>query len=63
MAPATIEEGGACSLTVFDPEGATRIGGMTTRSKSKNSAFLDRELKGRVIGIINGEKENWNDQP
>ncbi|MDP4151035.1 MAG: dihydroorotase [Bacteroidota bacterium] len=62
LAPASVVEGGACSLTVFDPGGTTRIGGSTTRSKSKNTAFLDRELKGRVIGIINGEKEAWNDQ-
>jgi dihydroorotase len=59
---ASVVEGGACSLTIFDPEGTTRIGGSTTRSKSKNTAFLDRELKGRVIGIVNGEKEAWNDQ-
>jgi dihydroorotase len=48
--------GQPASLTLFDPSGTTHIRENTTRSKSKNTAFMDKELKGRVIGIVNKEK-------
>jgi dihydroorotase len=60
--PGTIVAGQACSLSLFDPAGTTMIRENTTRSKSKNTAFLDKTLKGRVIGIINGEKLVLNDR-
>ena len=52
----TITEGQSCSLSLFDPAGTTLVQEKTTRSKSKNTAFAGKELKGRVLGIINGEK-------
>ena len=56
LASATIAVGQPCLLSLFDPEGTTTISENTTRSKSKNTAFLNKALKGRVVGIINGEK-------
>jgi dihydroorotase len=54
--PAAVAVGQACSLSLFDPSGETRVLESTTRSRSKNSAFLGRELRGAVVGIVNGEK-------
>jgi dihydroorotase len=56
LAPATIAVGQPCSLSLFDPGGTTMIRENTTRSKSKNTAFLNKALKGRVVGIVNGGK-------
>ncbi len=51
-----IEEGEAANLTLFDPDVAYRFGAKDIHSTSKNSMFLDAELKGRVYGIINQSK-------
>jgi dihydroorotase len=51
-----IAEGQPCALTLFDPAGSTQIMERTTRSRSKNTPFIGKELKGRVVGIINGGK-------
>jgi dihydroorotase len=56
LASATIAVGQPCLVSLFDPAGNTMIRENTTLSKSKNTAFLDLALKGRVVGIINGEK-------
>ncbi len=53
---ATLQEGQAADLTLFDPETTYRFEEKHIQSKSKNSPFTGKELKGRVIGIINGEK-------
>ncbi|HEV3411711.1 MAG TPA: dihydroorotase [Puia sp.] len=50
----SIAEGQPASLSLFDPEGETRLTAETTHSKSKNSPFLGQPLKGRVIGILKG---------
>jgi dihydroorotase len=59
--PATLATGQPCSLTIFDPSGSTQVTGQTTRSKSKNTAYLDKVLNGRIIGIVNGDKSVMND--
>lgn len=48
-----IAERQAAVLTLFDPNGRTRLEEGTTKSRSKNSPFLGQELTGSVIGIIN----------
>jgi dihydroorotase len=53
---ASIAEGQPASLSLFDPEGETRLSADTTRSKSKNSPFFGKVLKGRVIGILKGDQ-------
>ena len=51
-----IAEGQPASLSLFDPAGRMQLEENTTRSKSKNSPFIGKELKGRVLGILNGGK-------
>lgn len=62
LASSIVATGQPCSLTLFDPSGTTRMQENTTRSKSKNTAFMGKQLKGAVIGIINGEKLVLNNQ-
>lgn len=52
----SIAEGRPALLSLFDPEGETRPSAETTRSKSKNSPFFGKVLKGRVIGILKGDQ-------
>ncbi|PWU00190.1 MAG: dihydroorotase [Bacteroidetes bacterium] len=56
MPEVIIKEGSEADLTLFDPEKIYRFEKNNIKSKSKNSPFVGRELKGQVIGIINGEK-------
>ena len=51
-----IAEGQDSVLSFFDPAGKTILQAGTTRSKSKNSPFIGKELTGKVIGILNREK-------
>jgi dihydroorotase len=48
-----IQEGEAAALTLFVPAATTMLTKQNNKSKSLNSPFLDKELKGKVIGIIN----------
>jgi dihydroorotase len=52
----SIAEGRPALLSIFDPDGETLLTAETTRSKSKNSPFFGRSLKGRVIGILTGDQ-------
>lgn len=56
-----IKEKQAADLTLFTKEGAFLYDLNTIKSKSKNSPFINRSLKGKVIGIINKEKVYLND--
>lgn len=51
-----IKEGAAANLTLFDPAAEYVFEESMIRSKSKNSAFVGKQLKGRVIGIVNKDK-------
>lgn len=46
----TIQEGGTAELTLFNKKEITCISAKESKSKSKNSPFLDRHLDGKVIG-------------
>lgn len=50
---AAIGEGQTATLTLFDPNGHTRLEESNTKSRSKNSPFLGKELTGAVVGIVN----------
>ena len=51
-----IKEGAAACLTLFDPEEEYVFSVEMIRSKSHNSPFIGKLLKGKVIGIINKNK-------
>ncbi|MFM7838074.1 MAG: hypothetical protein ACKO6K_00785 [Chitinophagaceae bacterium] len=46
----SVAVGQPASLTIYDPEGSTEVTPQFFRSRSRNSAFLGKTLKGRVLG-------------
>ncbi len=52
----TITEGSKANITLFNPEGKSIFTKENILSKSKNSAFLGVEMKGKVYGIYNQGK-------
>jgi len=52
----SISENSSPNLTLFNPEGKWIFSKENILSKSKNSAFLGTEMKGKVYGIINQGK-------
>jgi dihydroorotase len=52
----SIKESAVASFTLFNPEGEWVFTKRDILSKSKNSAFLGREMKGRAYGIYNRGK-------
>ncbi|MES2850083.1 MAG: dihydroorotase [Bacteroidota bacterium] len=55
-----IEEGALASITLFNPNEEYVFDETMIASKSKNSAFIGKQLKGKVVGIINGTKAYFN---
>jgi dihydroorotase len=53
---AGIVEGMKADISLFNPEHSYTFEEKNIRSKSKNTPFIGKTLKGKVIGIINGEK-------
>lgn len=51
-----IKEGAAATLTLFNPAVDYIFEEANIKSKSKNAAFVGKPLKGKVVGIINGNK-------
>jgi dihydroorotase len=49
----TINEGSKANITLFNPEPKSIFTKSSILSKSKNSAFLETEIKGKVHGILN----------
>ncbi|WP_405368709.1 dihydroorotase [Nonlabens sp. Asnod2-A12] len=56
-----IEEGQIANLTIFEPDTSYTFEKSNIISTSKNSAFLGKTMKGKVIGIINNKKALWNE--
>ena len=52
----SIEEGLKANLTLFNPDPKSIFTKSNILSKSKNSAFLGMEIKGKVYGIVNQRK-------
>ncbi|HMG82667.1 MAG TPA: dihydroorotase [Ferruginibacter sp.] len=55
-----LKEGASANLTLFDSTKEFIFDDSMIRSKSANSAFIGKKLKGKVIGIINGNKLELN---
>jgi dihydroorotase len=55
-----VEEGEMANLTLFDPEAHWVLDASSNRSKSRNSPFWGKELKGRVCGTFYRDKY-WTD--
>jgi dihydroorotase len=51
-----IKKGEKANLTLFIPELKYVFTEQHIYSKSKNNAFIGKELKGKAVGVINGEK-------
>lgn len=51
-----IKEGSKANISLFNPETESTFTKAAILSKSKNSAFLGIELKGKAYGIVNQEK-------
>lgn len=51
-----IKKGAVAKLTLFNPDTEYIFTAEHIYSKSKNTAFLNKKLKGHVIGIINADK-------
>jgi dihydroorotase len=56
LPPAEIKEGAKANITLFIPGVEYVFTEEHIYSKSKNNAFIGKKLKGRSIGIINGDK-------
>ena len=52
----SVNENEIASLTLFNPDQAWVYEEKNIRSKSKNSPFIGKKLKGKVFGIINKDK-------
>jgi len=55
-----IKEGVTAKLTLFDPAGKYIYEADKIQSRSKNAAFVGKQLTGKVIGIINGNSSYFN---
>lgn len=47
-----IQEGAVANLTIFDPDAAYTFAVSDIASRSKNSAYIGEQLRGKVLGII-----------
>ncbi|MFT3701788.1 MAG: dihydroorotase [Agriterribacter sp.] len=53
---AEIKEQSIADITLFNPSETFLFDQKNIQSKSKNSPFVGKSLKGKVIGVINGDK-------
>lgn len=60
LGPAGIAEKQTANLTLFTLDEDSTLNEKNNHSKSRNSPFLNRPMKGRVVGIINGGKSYFN---
>lgn len=49
-----LQEGAAANLTIFDPESSWQFTTAHIASRSKNSAYIGEQLKGKVHATVNG---------
>jgi len=51
-----IQKGEPADMTIFDPSSDIQIGRADFRSKSSNSPFAGKALKGQVLGVVRGKQ-------
>jgi dihydroorotase len=56
----SVEEGAKANVTIFDPEATYTFNEQHICSKSRNSAFVGKELKGKVLAVINNNQIHIN---
>jgi dihydroorotase len=56
----SIKEGAAANVTIFDPSATYTFNVEDIRSKSRNTAFAGKELKGKVLAVINNNQIHIN---
>jgi dihydroorotase len=56
----TVAEDEKANLTIFSTAGTTSLSEKTNLSRSRNSPFLNKPLRGKVIGVVNGSKSHFN---
>lgn len=54
--PVPVVEGGVAEFILFDPEGSTTFGVDFMKSKSRNTPFLDRTLRGSIDLVVRGSE-------
>jgi dihydroorotase len=60
LQPTTIDVGGAADLTLFEREATYTFKKEHIKSRSANTAFIDAELTGKVIGTIHKDRVYLN---
>ncbi|NND34566.1 MAG: dihydroorotase [Saprospiraceae bacterium] len=55
----TIERGRDAEMTLFDPDSSTLYDKKDFASRSKNNPYLGKELPGKVLGVINKDKAQF----
>lgn len=60
MPKVSVAKGQAACLTLFAPAGVTNVATGKKKSRGVNNPFLDKELAGRVVGIINNGQVKLN---
>lgn len=58
----TLRPGAAADVTIFDPEALWVLTESEIVSKSRNTPFLGREMKGRVLLTLLGGNATWEDE-
>jgi dihydroorotase len=56
-----VDQKEVADLTIFERETEFIYSASSIKSKSKNSPYIDKQLKGKVIGIINKDKVYLNE--
>ena len=55
-----IEEGQAANITIFDPEAEWTFTHNHIQSRSKNTPFVGKKFKGKVVGVLNKGLNHFN---
>ncbi len=60
LSEVSIKEGIEANITLFNPELSWKVELNSIQSKSKNTPIIGKQLKGKVLGVINKNQINMN---